>query len=64
MLDKKSKIFIEYIVALKTLLSGLLIYLNRKAQKVSLLTKKVIILNEYSDFINIFLEKKALVLLE
>ena len=30
----------------------------------SLLTKKVIILNKYSDFSDVFLEKKALVLLE
>ena len=40
------------------------IYLDRVAQIASLLAEEVKILDEYSDFVNIFLEKKTLVLLE
>lgn len=40
------------------------IYLAKKTQINLLITKKIIILEEYFDFLNIFLEKKTLVLLE
>ena len=40
------------------------IHLDRMAQIASLLTKKVKIPGEYTDFVNIFSEKKTLVLPE
>ena len=40
------------------------IHPNRKAQITSLITEKVIILDEYLDFANIFSEQQALVLLK
>ena len=40
------------------------VHLNKKAQIASLLIKKVKILDEYLDFINIFSEKKVLMLPE
>ena len=43
-------------------LNSMLINLAQKAQIALLLSKKVIILNKYLDFLNVFLEKKALVL--
>ena len=43
---------------------ALKIHPDREAQIGFLFTKEVKILDEYSDFTNIFLEKKALVLLE
>ena len=63
-LDAESKTFVMYILALETLLLGLLIQPDKKAQIIFLLTKKVIIPDKYSNFANIFSEKKALVLPE
>ena len=40
------------------------IYPDRKTQIPSLLTKEIKIPDKYSDFINVFSEEKALVLLE
>lgn len=57
-LNKDFEIFIVDIVVLKVLLSGLSIYVNRKAQIAFLLTKKIIISNKYSDFANIFSKKR------
>ena len=42
----------------------MLIYLAKKAQIALLVVKKVQIPIKYSDFLNIFLKKKALILLE
>ena len=60
-LDENFEIFVIYVTSLN-LTSGL--YLNKVAQITSLLTEKVKILDEYSDFANVFLEEKALVLPE
>ena len=45
-------------------LAPILIHSDRKAQIASLLIEKVKISDKYLDFINVFSEKKALVLLE
>lgn len=45
-------------------LAQILIYSDRKAQIAFLLIEKVKISDKYLDFINVFSEKKALVLLE
>ena len=60
-LDEKSETFVVY-VASHNLVPG--IHLDRAAQIASLLTKKFKILDEYSDFANVFWEEKALVLPE
>ena len=60
-LDKNSETFVVH-VAFFSLVTG--IYPDRKAQIASLLTKEVKILDKYSDFTNVFLEQKALVLPE
>lgn len=57
MLNKNFKTFVVYIVALKALLLGLSIYLEKKIQIASLLTKKITILNKYSDLADIFSKK-------
>lgn len=57
-LDKNFKTFVIHIAALEALLGIILIYLDKKAQIASLLTKKLAIPQEYSDFANIFLEKR------
>ena len=59
-LDEYIEAFVVYVTSLLTMA----IYLARKAQIASLVTKKVQILSEYSDFSDIFLEKKASILLE
>lgn len=51
-----------YIVVLKVL--ELLVHSDKIAQIAFLLTKKVMILDKYFDFTNVFSEKKILVLLE
>lgn len=53
-----------YIAVLETLLSKFLIHPKKKTQIAFLLTKKITSLYIYSDFINIFSKKKAIVLLE
>ena len=60
-LDKKFETFVVHVVSLN-LAPG--IYLDRAAQIAFLLTEKVRIPDEYSDFTDVFLEKKALVLPE
>lgn len=55
-----------YVVGLEVPLEStkMTIYLNQKAQIAFLLIKKVRILEEYSNFANVFSKEKALVLLE
>ena len=60
MLDKHVKAFIIYITTLLTIA----IHLAKKAQIASLFTKKIQILSKYSDFSDVFLEEKFLMLLE
>ena len=63
-LDKNSKTFLVHVAALEALLAGMLIHPDRKVQIVFLFTEKVPITDKYSDFVNVFLEEKVLVLLE
>ena len=63
-LDENSETFFIHVTAQEALLAGMSIYPDRKAQIASLLTKKVTIPDEYSDFVNVFSEKRALVLSE
>ena len=58
-LDENAEIFVVYIASLN-LVPG--VYSDRKAQIAFLLTEKVKIQDKYSDFVNVFSEKKALVL--
>ena len=58
-LDKNSKTLVIYMASVNPK-----IYPDRKAQIVSLFTKEIKILEEYSDFTDVFSEKKALVLPE
>ena len=60
-LDKNSETFVVHIASL-SLVPG--IHLDSEAQIASLLTKKVKIPDEYSDFTDVILEEKALVLSE
>lgn len=57
-MDKNIEAFLIYITLFN------LIHLAKKTQIVVLLIKKIIISNKYLDFINNFLEQKALVLLD
>lgn len=61
-LNKNSEIVVMSIAILEALLAGMLIDPNRKTQIVFLFIKKITILNKYSDFINIFLGKKTMIL--
>ena len=58
-LDENSKTFVMHVASLNLVPR---IYLDREIQIAFLLTKKVKISDKYSDFINVFSEKKALVL--
>ena len=58
-LDKKSETFVIHVVFLN-LAPG--IHLDKATQIASLLTEEVKILDKYSDFANVFLEEKTLVL--
>ena len=60
-LDEKSETFVVYMAFLNLVPE---IYPDKAAQIVFLLAKKVRIPDEYSNFANVFLEKKALVLLK
>ena len=60
MLDKDNEVFVVHMTFLLTIA----IHLARKAQIALLVIKKVQILIKYSDFLNVFLKKKALVLLK
>ena len=61
MLDNNCEIFVIHVVSLNMTST---IYPDRGAQIVLLLTKKVRILDEYLNFVDIFSEKKVLVLLK
>ena len=61
MIDKKSETFVVHLVFLNLTPET---HLDRAAQIASLLTKKVKILEKYSDFANVLLEEKVLVLPE
>lgn len=62
-LDSNFKTFVVYVVFLN-LIPALGIYPARTAQIISLLTKKIKIPDDYSDFTDVFLKEKALVLPE
>ena len=59
-LDENVEVFIMYITSFS--LNLMLIYSVQKTRIALLTTKKVKILTKYSNFLNIFLEKKALIL--
>lgn len=63
MLDEQLKIFVIDKIALKALSIGLLIYFDTKAQIAFSFTKKVIFLDKYFDFVEVFFKKKVLMLL-
>ena len=58
-MDEIFKTFVVYVASL-----NLGIYIDREAQIAFLLIKEIKILEEYSDFTNVFSEEKAFVLLE
>ena len=58
-LDENSETFVIYVASFNLVPR---IHPDRKAKIAFLLTKEVKILDKYSDFIDVFLEKKALVL--
>ena len=62
LLDENIEVFLVYMKSFN--LSLMSIYLTKKAQIALLITKKVKILVKYSDFLNIFLEEKTLILPE
>lgn len=59
-LNKNVEIFVMYMTFID--LSSMLIHPAKKTQIASLITKKVKISAKYSDFNNVFLKKKTLVL--
>ena len=61
-LDENVEVFVMHMTSHS--LNLMLIDPARKAQIVLLVIKEVQILSEYSDFLDIFLEKEALILLE
>ena len=61
-LDRYVKAFLVYMISLS--LNLMLIDLAKKAQIVLLIAKKVKIPTKYSNFLDVFLEEKALILLE
>lgn len=63
-MDEKIRTFIVYVTFLSLSKPTILIYSIKKAQIALLITKKMKILIKYSDFSNVFWEKKALVLPE
>lgn len=63
-LNKNIEAFVVYVTFFSLKKQTMTIYPIRKTQIASLLTKKITIFNKYSDFSNVFLEKRALVLLE
>ena len=60
-MDENSKIFVVHVASLN-MAPG--IHSDKVAQIVLLLTKKIMIADEYLDFVNVFSEEKALVLPE
>ena len=61
-LDKNVEVFVMHMTSFS--LNLILINSAQKTQMALLVSKKVQIPGKYSDFLNIFLEKKALILLE
>ena len=59
-LDKNIEAFVIYVKSFSHTL--ILIHLAQKAQIPLLVIEKIQILSEYSDFSNVFLKKKALIL--
>ena len=55
--DVRSKTFVMYVTALE-----ILVHLIKKTQIAFLFTKKVMIPNEYSDYTDVFLKEKTLLL--
>lgn len=66
MLDEKTKIFVIYVATLKALLSGMTIHFLRKTWIAALKQNKALakISNKYSNFADIFLKEKILMLLK
>lgn len=62
MLNENAEAFVMHVNSLK--LSSILIHLARKSQIVSLIAKEEKIPAKYSDILEIFSEKKVLMLLE
>ena len=62
--DENSETFLVHVAALEAPLAEMSIHPDREAQIASLLTEKVTIPEEYSDFADVFSEKKVLVLPE
>ena len=62
-LDKNIETFVIHVSSLSIQLK-MTIYIARKVQIASLLAKKVGVLAKYSDFVHLFLEKLANILLE
>ena len=60
--DENVKTSVMYMIFLK--LNLILIHLARKTQIALLAIEKMQILSEYLDFLDVFLERKALILLE
>ena len=60
-LDKNFETFIIYMASFNLVPE---IYIDREVQIASLLTKKVKFLDKYTDFVDVFSKKKALVLTE
>ena len=66
MFDENCKTFIVHIATLEVTLSGMIIDPSRKTQIAALKQTKALtkVLTKYSDFSDVFSEKKALVLSE
>ena len=62
MLDENIKAFMMHVISLS--LNSIAIHPARKAQIALLVTKKVKILTEYSDFLDVFLKEKSSILPE
>ena len=58
-MDENIEAFMVHITFIRLKKPTILIHLAREAQIASLLSKKVTILDKYSDFSNVFLEEKA-----
>lgn len=63
-INKKIEAFMVHVTFLSFNLLMMLINLSKKAQITLLITKEIKIPNKFSDFLDIFLKKKVLVLLK
>ena len=63
-LDKNVKTFVIHVTFIRLNKPKISIHLARKAKIASLIAEEIKILTKYSDVVNVFSEKKALVLLE